>query len=346
MTGVPTAAPSGDLLVVNKGDDTLSRVDFAQGAVVGTVPLTGVSGHEVAVAPSGRFAVVPIYSDAPVGAPGAQGRTIDVVDLETMTLARTVDLGMAARPHCPVFAGGWLYVTAESRNCILMLDSVSLTVAATIDTGADQSHMLAVSADATVACTANVGPGSVSILDLATGTLRAVIPVAARVNRIVLSPDGRTAYTADQTDARMAVIDVHRARVERWIELPAPGFGAALTAAGELVVALRSVNAVAVVDTSRVDPAPTRTIPTPRWPQMIVLDPTGTRAYTACRDDEVGVEIDLRAGEVTRTVAVGRDPDGIALTTPSPTPQRAHWSSTSAGSGTRAPAAAPRGTRP
>lgn len=307
-----TGASSGDLLVVNKGDDTLARVDFARGETVATAPLSGRSGHEVAVTPSGRDAVVPIYSDAPVGVPGTEGRTIDVVDLESMTIGRTVDLGVAARPHCPVFAGRWLYVTAESRNGILVLDPVSLAVVATIETGTDQSHMLAVSADATVACTANVAPGSVSILDLTTRSLRAVVPVAEKINRIVLSPDGRTAYTADQNDARMAVIDVQRARVERWIDLPAPGFGAALTRAGALVVALRSADAIAVVDTSPNDPAPAHLITTPRWPQMVVLDPTGTRAYTACRDDEVAVEIDLVAGAVTRTVTVGRDPDGIA----------------------------------
>ena len=77
-------------------------------------------------------------------------------------------------------------------------------------------------------------------------------------------------------------------------------------------MALRSADAIAVVDPSPIDPAPIRVIATPRWPQMIVLDPTGTRAYTACRDDEVAAEIDLVAGEVTRTVKVGRDPDGIA----------------------------------
>lgn len=307
-----TGVRSGDLLVVNKGDDTLARVDFERGETVATVPLSGRSGHEVAVTPSGREAIVPIYSDAPVGVPGTEGRTIDVVDVTLMTAVRTVDLGVAARPHCPVFAGRWLYVTAESRNSVLELDPVTLKVAATIDTGAHQSHMLAISADATVGCTANVEPGSVSILELATRTLRAVVPVAAKINRIALSPDGRTAYTADQNDARIAVIDVHRARVERWIDLPAPGFGSALTGAGELVVALRSADAVAVVDTSPNDPAPTRLIAAPRWPQMIVLDPSGTRAYTACRDDEVAVEIDLVAGEVTRTATVGRDPDGIA----------------------------------
>ena len=107
-------------------------------------------------------------------------------------------------------------------------------------------------------------------------------------------------------------IAVLQRRVARWIDLPAPGFGSALTGAGELVVALRSADAIAVVDPSPVDPSPIRVISTPRWPQMIVLDPTGTRAYTACRDDEVAVEIDLVAGEVTGTASVGRDPDGIA----------------------------------
>jgi len=303
---------TGDLLVVNKGDDTLGLVDFARGETVATVPLSGRSGHEVAVHPSGGTAIVPIYSDAPVGAPGSEGRTIDVVDLATMTVVRTVDLGAPSRPHCPVFGGGWLYVTAETRNAVLVLDPASLDTVGEIDTGATQSHMLAVSRDATIGCTANVEPGCVSILNLTSRSLVAVVPVASRINRILLSPDGRTAYTADQREPRIAVVDVARARVERWIDLPSPGFSTALTATGQLVVALRSADAVAVVDSADASAAP-RLIPTPRHPQEIVLDATTTRAYTACRDDEVAVELDLVASRVTRVSAVGRDPDGIAV---------------------------------
>ncbi|WP_127793478.1 hypothetical protein [Agromyces sp. LHK192] len=312
--------PNGRLLVVNKDDDTLGIVDFDRGATVATVPLIGTSGHEVAVTPDRRSALVPIYSDAPVGVPGIEGRTIDVIDLESANVIRTVDLGGPARPHCPMFGDGWLYVTAESRNAVLVLDPATLEVVGSIDTGAAQSHMLAVSGDGSIGCTANVEPGSVSILDLTTRSLRAVVPVAAKINRIALSPDGRTAYTADQQDARLAVVDVARGRVERWIDLPAVGFGAALTPSGDLVVALRSADAVAVVDPSASDASPTRLITTPRWPQMIVLDPSGTHAYTACRDDEVAVEIDLAAGRVARTAAVGRDPDGIAWVGGQPRP--------------------------
>ncbi len=43
---------SGLLLVVNKGESTLSVVDLAEGREVGRVP-TGYAPHEVAVSPDG-----------------------------------------------------------------------------------------------------------------------------------------------------------------------------------------------------------------------------------------------------------------------------------------------------
>ncbi len=306
------AANAGALLVVNKADRTLGIVDLAASRMVAEVPLSGNTGHEVTVAPDGRRAVVPIYSDVGLGHAGTDGRTIDVIDLVTRARVDTVDLGAAVRPHCPQFTASALLVTAEVGDQVLVLDADSLTLSGRIPTGAPHAHMLAVSADGAIGCTANVEPGSVSILDVRDRRLRAVVPVADRINRILLSPDGSTAYTADQRRPRLAIIDTAAAEVRGWIDLPGVGFGAAMTASGLIVIALRNENAIAVVDpaTRQVE----RVVPVPRGPQMIVLDAQARHAYTACQHDEVVVEVDLDAGAVTREIAVGRNPDGIHWT--------------------------------
>lgn len=299
-----------DLLVVNKADQQLGMISLARSAQTRVVPLSSFTGHEVAVAGDGRTAFVPIYSDAGVGVPGSDGRTIDIVDLPSAAITRTHDVGAAVRPHCAIAGDdGILYVTAELRDEVVLLDQTTMDRVGVIPTGAPESHMLAVSADRSIACTSNVAPGSVSVLDIASRSLRGVVEVARRVNRISLSGDGALAFTADQTTPRMAVIDTRELAVRSWMRLPGIGFGSAVTADGTLVVALRSEDAVAIIDLERGGPA--RVVTVPAGPQAIVLDDAHRHAYSACHVDNVVVEIDLRAAKVTKVIPTGRNPDGL-----------------------------------
>ena len=76
-----------------------------------------------------------------------------------------------------------------------------------IPTGAEESHMLVLSHDGKTGYTANVGPGTVSVLDMEGRKTLAVIPVAGEVQRIAISSDDRLVFTSDQTKPRLAVID-------------------------------------------------------------------------------------------------------------------------------------------
>lgn len=93
----------GLLLVTNKADETLSIVDPEEGQEITTVPVGGTTAHEVAASRDGRFAWVPIYGDSGVGLPGSNGRTINVIDLHSRKIAASLDLGRPSRPHCAVF---------------------------------------------------------------------------------------------------------------------------------------------------------------------------------------------------------------------------------------------------
>lgn len=177
----PCARRNGvDLLVVNKADQQLGLIDLVAGEQIQVISLSEYTGHEVSVSTDGRIAYVPIYSDAVVGEPGFDGHSIDVIDLCSASARRSHDLGESVRPHCIVSgADGLLYVTAENADQVHILDEETLDLVAAIPTGAAQSHMLAPSTDRRIACTSNIEPGSVSVLDLTTRTLRGVVPVAA-----------------------------------------------------------------------------------------------------------------------------------------------------------------------
>jgi len=304
--------PGGLLLVANKGDHALGIIDPVAGRQVATVLESGITGHEVAASADGRTAFVPIYGDSGVGRPGSDGRSVDVVDLVTRQRVATLDLGRPERPHCPqVGPDGRLYVSTELTDDIAVIDPRSREVVDRIPTGQRESHMLALTPDGRRAFVSNVGAGTVSVIELASKRVEAVIPVAPVAQRIALSSDGSWAFTADQKQPRLAVIDTAARKVARAVELPAVGYGTAPTPDGRwLLVALPGAAAVAVVDLRSW--AVARTIEVPRAPQAVLVRPDGAVAYVSCDASGTVAEIDLGRWTVSRLIAAGRMADGLA----------------------------------
>src|ERR1700730_16960521 len=192
LRNAKSAPPAGGLLVVaNQKEHTLLVVEPDNRRELAKIAV-GVNGHEVIVSRDSRFAYVPIYGNSGVGKPGTDGSTIDVIDLHERQLAATIDLANPLRPPRAEFGpDGLLYVTAELANAVDVIDPSTRKVLAEIPTGEPQSHMLVLSRDGRRAYTANVGAGSVSVLDLAKRNLITAIPVTKSVQRISISPDGR-----------------------------------------------------------------------------------------------------------------------------------------------------------
>src|SRR5260370_24808436 len=88
----PQPSAHGFLLVVNKGEQTLGVVDPTSGKQVAAVPEGGITGHEVASSPDGKFAYVPIYGKSGVGTPGTAGHNMVVIDIAAPKVVANVDL--------------------------------------------------------------------------------------------------------------------------------------------------------------------------------------------------------------------------------------------------------------
>ena len=223
--GASARPGNGWLLVANKADRALGIIDPVTGTQVAAVPENGITGHEVIASPDGTKAYVPIYGSGGVGKPGTDGQHIVVVDLASRAIEKTFTFSKAVRPHHPLFGpkDGLLYVTTELENTVTVIDPKTLTIVGTVSTEQPESHMLAISSDGTRGYTANVGPGTVSVLDLVNRKPITVIQVATHTQRIALSVDDRWAFTSDTTQPRLAVIDTRSNTVSRWVTLPAPG---------------------------------------------------------------------------------------------------------------------------
>src|SRR5258707_8673343 len=242
-------APGGLLVVANQKEHTLLVVDPENRRELSKISV-GVNGHEVIVSRDGRFAYVPIYGNSGVGKPGTDGSTIDVIDLQERKLVATIDLGKPLRPHrAEVGPDGLLYVTAELANAVDVIDPATRKVLAEIPTGEPQSHMLVLSHDGRRGYTANVSAGSVSVLDLVKRNLITTIPVAKRVQRISIAPDGLRIFTHDQDAPRIAVIETATNKFSNWIALPNVAYASAPTPDGRWLLAVSpGANQLHVVD--------------------------------------------------------------------------------------------------
>jgi DNA-binding beta-propeller fold protein YncE len=301
------------LLVANQGDRNLSLIDPAAGKQVATVPVDGVTGHEVAASPDGKTAYVPIYGDSGVGRPGTDGTKISVIDLPSRKLVHTIDFGRGVRPHCAIYDrnSGMLYVTTELDKTVSIIDPKTLKIVGSVPTGQEQSHMLVLTRDGSKGYTANVGPGTVSVLDMKARKTLAIIPISKDTQRISISPDDSMVFTADQTKPQLAVIDTATNKVKTWVPLPAVAYGTAATLDGRwLLVTLRTGKQVAVVDLKTMKVA--KTIDVAEGPTEILMSPDGKTAFVSCTRSNQIAAIDLAQWKVARLIDAGKAADGLA----------------------------------
>jgi DNA-binding beta-propeller fold protein YncE len=298
----------GLLLVDEKGDRSLALVDPVAGKVAANVAEDGVTGHEVAVSPDGRYAFVPIYGNSGVGKPGTDGRSIDVIDLTTRKIVSTIQFDHGVRPH--LSPDGLLYVTTELDRSVTIVDPKTFRILGAIPTGQAQSHMLAISHDGLRGYTANVGPGTISVLDMKARKTLAIIPVSEEVQRIAVSPDGQWVFTADQTQPRLAVLSTATSSVKSWVRLSGLGYGSVVTPDGRfLLIAIPGANNVDVVDLATMTRV--RSVSVAASPQEVLIQPDGKTAYVSCAGSNQVDAIDLGSWTVTGHIATGKGTDGL-----------------------------------
>jgi YVTN family beta-propeller protein len=301
------------LLVAEKGNQSLAIIDPASGNVLASVPEGGITGHEVIASADGKVAFVPIYGNSGVGKPGTDGQNIAVIDIAAHKIVGNIAFDHGIRPHCPMIGpkDRRLYVTTELDKTITIIDPKSLKIVGTLPTGQPESHMLALSHDGRRAYTANVGPGTVSVIDIAARKVLKVIPISSNTQRISISPDDKWVFTADQTKPQIAAIDTATDTVAKWIPMESVGYGSVVTPDGRwLLVAIADKNKVAVIDLKTMQVA--HTVEVGDYPQEVIVRPNGKSAYVSCEKANAVAEIDLATWKVTRTISTGKYADGLA----------------------------------
>ena len=311
-TFIASAASPGTLLVLNKSDNTVSLLDLASKKSVATIP-TGAGPHEVAVSPDGRTAVVCNY-----GSQLGPGSTLTVIDVAGRKVARTIDLQQYRRPHGIAWLrGNEVAVTTEGSKTLLIVDVVAGNVTAAIDTDQNGSHMVALAPKHDRAFVANIGSGSVSVIDLKQKKRIANIPSGTGTEGIAISPDQREVWATNRGGDTVSVIDVASSRIVATVDSKSFPIRAKFTDDGKHVLVSNAQSGdVAVFDAAarrevrrikmQADQSPQGPVPV-----GILVVPSLSRAFVANTNADTVTVIDLQTWQIVDRLTAGKEPDGL-----------------------------------
>lgn len=306
------AANPGTLLVLNKSDNTVSLVDLASKKSVATIP-TGNGPHEVAVSPDGRIAVVCNY-----GSQSGSGDTLTVIDVAARKALRTIDLPKYSRPHGAAWLrGNEVAVTTEGTRKLLIVDVDAGKITAAIDTDQNGSHMVALAPAHDRAFVANIGSGSVSVIDLKQQQRVANTPSGQGTEGIAISPDQREVWATNRGGNTVTIIDVVAAKVVATIESKSFPIRAKFTDDGKYVLVSNAQSGdVAVFDAAtrrevrRVKMQSAASSQDP-IPVGILVVPALSQAFVANTNADIVSVIDLKTWQIVDRLTAGKEPDGL-----------------------------------
>jgi YVTN family beta-propeller protein len=99
-------------------------------------------------------------------------------------------------------------VTTEGSKTLLVVDIVAGKVTSAIETDQSGSHMVALAPTHDRAFVANIGSGSVSVIDLKTRQRVANIPSGAGTEGIAVSRDQREVWATNRGGDTVSIIDI------------------------------------------------------------------------------------------------------------------------------------------
>ncbi|HWV59446.1 MAG TPA: hypothetical protein VN034_02250 [Sphingopyxis sp.] len=306
LSGALLAGPAAaeTLLVGNKGEDTLSVIALDSGAELARLP-TGRMPHEIAISPDGKQAAVVAYG----------GTTIDIFDVAKRTKLKTIDISPNQRPHGLLWlADGRLVATAEgSESVAVVAPDGTLT---SIATGQKGTHMIAVAPDNRTAYTANIGSGTVSVLDLKDGKKLRDLAIGGKPEGLALTKGGRELWVGDLDAPRVSIWDTKSG--EKIAELPVDPVAIRVLASpdGKLVATSNIASGtISLFDAET--RAPLKTIKVSgdaaKGQVTLLFSPDSKRLYAAETGHDKVAEIDVATAKVLRRIAAGKQGDGLAI---------------------------------
>lgn len=313
--------PAQTLLVLSKGDHTLSMVDPATMKVLAKMP-SGEDPHEVEASTDGRFAYISNYG-------GGAYNTITVADLVAKKTVETIDLGALRGPHGLMFAEGKLWFTAEMAKAIGSYDPKTKKIDWILGTGQGRTHMIYVTPGQKQIITSNISSATMTVIEKLTPGGRGrpggpppqpdwtetVIPVGRGAEGFDVAPGGTELWAANAQDGTISILDLATKKVIATLNANAGGANRLkFTPDGKQVfVSTLSGPDLIVFDTAT--RKETKRIKIGTGAAGIQMKPDGSVVYVACTPDSYVAIIDPKTLTVTGHLDAGKNPDGMAWAT-------------------------------
>jgi len=311
------------LLAANKSEATVSLFDLPTAQLRATLP-TGAGPHEVAVSPDGQRALVTNY-----GTRETPGNSLTVVDVPGAKVIGTIVLAADTKPH----GVEWLdkqraVVTAEGTRSLLVVDVDALEVTQTVAFDQSVGHMVAVSADLGRAYVANIGSGTVSVIDLAKGRKISDLSAGEGSEGIALAGNQKQLWVTNRAAGTVSVFD--SGKLDKLADIPLPGFPIRAEAddpRGRVYVTIPQADALVVIDRDSLeelsrlqfDVPPDRSrrtlfgdmLPDSSIPIGVLLSGDGESLFVAHSNSHVITVYDAQSLERRATIPTGLEPDGM-----------------------------------
>ena len=322
---LPGLSNAATLVVANKAEATASLIDLGSGEVIRTLP-TGDGPHEVGISPDGRFALVSNY-----GKRGDGGDSLTLIDVQTAEVVKTISLAPYSRPH----GVEWMdarraAVTVEADRALAIVDIESGEVVSAIDTGQEVSHMVALDPDGQRAYIANIGSGSVTVVDLAEGKRIRNIATGEGAEGVAVSATGDRIWVTNRAEGTVTVLDGGTLETIRQISSPGFPIRATTTPQGQVLVTRAEAGDLVIYNDENLEEVRTVSFDLTSMgdhgerlfsdrfgdssvPIGVVVDDSGNLAYVAHANADVITEVNTETGEVIRMLRAGKEPDGMGF---------------------------------
>ena len=265
--------PDGKLAYVTSvNTHSITLVDMATSAVVGSIPIPQGPPQYVAFTPDGAHAYVSVHDEI-----RNTGNAVVMLDTATRAVVATIPaekfpFALAVSPD-----GRQLYVPNHDVNLVSVVDTATNAVVQKIAVKPNP-HSVAYSVDGRRAYIANHASNLVTVLDTKNGVILTEIPVGKSPHSITMSPDHSKVYVVNYDGDSVSVIDPVSNAVTGTIAVQRePQSIAFAPDSKHAYVVNDGSNSVSVIDTATNQI--TATVVTGQDPTNVFVAPDGKHAY-------------------------------------------------------------------
>jgi len=245
--------------------------------------------------------------------PNTYSNSISVIDTANNLVTATLFVGLGPSSVAVDPSGARVYVV--EAHGVSIIDTATKSVAGFIPLEGGFLGGVAVNPEGTrlYVVDQNPGPGRVLVVDIATRSVIATVPVGRNPGHVAMSPVGARIYVTNIFSNNVSVIDTTTNSIEATITVGEEPVGVDVNRAGTRVyVANRNSSSVSVIDAATNTVIATTAVGSA--PTGVAVDPVGPRVYVSNRDgglpSTVSI-IDTTTNVVSGTVKVGIAPLGV-----------------------------------